>query len=319
MSVGRARTARSAAAAALASSASQADKRPAGSMARNLARMSGRVRKFAATKAPSATPIRSLLRGTIAVCGIGRPSGRRNTAVTANQSASAPTTAASAPARTSRIQKSGDLTRIVARKMAAAPINRAVARRRLRRSAARCAVSIGSGGLSIACASSILWPMDHIAVSIGIGIVAFASTNIDDLVLLIGFFADPAYQPRQVVGGQFTGIAALVALSLLGALAAQLVTSEEVGLLGLVPIAIGGDNLSLYIPLFAAHDGGDVALFVAIFLAMTALWCAAGYALVSGRPFGIPAERWGAASLPYVLIALGVYILARTGALAWLG
>ncbi len=196
--------------------------------------------------------------------------------------------------------------------------------------------------------------MDHIAVSIGIGIVAFASTNIDDLVLLIGFFADPAYQPRQVVGGQFAGIAALVALSLLGALAAQLVTSEEVGLLGLVPIAIGvkklafpddrrpagsrlargasrsagvalvtiangGDNLSLYIPRFAAHDGGDVALFVAIFLTMTALWCAAGYALVSGRPFGIPAERWGAASLPYVLIALGVYILARTGALAWLG
>ena len=39
--------------------------------------------------------MRSLLRGMIAVCGIGRLSGRRNSATTANQSASAPTIAAS--------------------------------------------------------------------------------------------------------------------------------------------------------------------------------------------------------------------------------
>ncbi len=36
----------------------------------------------------------------IAVCGIGKPSGRRNSAVTANQSAKPPTIAASAAART---------------------------------------------------------------------------------------------------------------------------------------------------------------------------------------------------------------------------
>ena len=44
--------------------------------------------------------MRSLLRGMIAVCGIGRPSGRRNSATTANQSASAPTAAASQKAET---------------------------------------------------------------------------------------------------------------------------------------------------------------------------------------------------------------------------
>ena len=42
--------------------------------------------------------ILSLLRGMIAVCGIGRLSGRRNSATTANQSASAPTMAASVKA-----------------------------------------------------------------------------------------------------------------------------------------------------------------------------------------------------------------------------
>ncbi len=44
--------------------------------------------------------MRSLFDGMIAVCGIGRPSGWRNSAVTANQSASPPTSAASAKAFT---------------------------------------------------------------------------------------------------------------------------------------------------------------------------------------------------------------------------
>ena len=55
-------------------------------------------------KLASASPIRSLLRGMMAVCGIGRPSGWRNKAVTANQSASPPTIAASANALTQASQ-----------------------------------------------------------------------------------------------------------------------------------------------------------------------------------------------------------------------
>ena len=58
-------------------------------------------------KIANPSPIRSLFLGKIAVCGIGRPSGCRNSAVTANQSASPPTRAASAVARTSSIQKPG--------------------------------------------------------------------------------------------------------------------------------------------------------------------------------------------------------------------
>ena len=52
-----------------------------------------------AVKRPIATPMRSLLRGTIAVWGIGMPKGWRNNATTANQSAQAPIIPASAKAR----------------------------------------------------------------------------------------------------------------------------------------------------------------------------------------------------------------------------
>ena len=51
------------------------------------------VRKLSLRNEASVSPIRSLLRGMIAVCGIGRPSGWRNRAVTANQSAMPPTSA----------------------------------------------------------------------------------------------------------------------------------------------------------------------------------------------------------------------------------
>lgn len=48
---------------------------------------------------------------------------------------------------------------------------------------------------------------------------------------------------------------------------------------------------------------------------MTALWCVIGYRLVGHRLFGLPARRWGSAALPYVLIALGLYIFGKSGLL----
>ena len=57
-------------------------------------------RKFSPTNSSSPRPSSSLRLGISAVCGIGSPSGCLNSAVTANQSAIAPTIDASAPALT---------------------------------------------------------------------------------------------------------------------------------------------------------------------------------------------------------------------------
>ena len=58
------------------------------------------ARKLVSMKLPRLSAMRSWLRGMMAVCGIGRPSGRRNSATTAYQSASPPTVAAAAKAAT---------------------------------------------------------------------------------------------------------------------------------------------------------------------------------------------------------------------------
>jgi cadmium resistance protein CadD (predicted permease) len=69
--------------------------------------------------------------------------------------------------------------------------------------------------------------------------LSFASTNIDDVFLLLSFFADPKFRARYVVIGQYIGIGVLYSTSL-GASFVSLVTpSAYLGLLGLVPVAIG--------------------------------------------------------------------------------
>ena len=50
----------------------------------------------------------------------------------------------------------------------------------------------------------------------GIAVIAFISTNIDDLIVLVAFFAVPNARPTRVVIGQFAGMAMLIGLSVCG-------------------------------------------------------------------------------------------------------
>jgi cadmium resistance protein CadD (predicted permease) len=71
----------------------------------------------------------------------------------------------------------------------------------------------------------------------------FASTNIDDLFVLVGFFSDQNASRRRIIVGQILGIIAIVALSLAVAFAALAFSPAHVGLLGVAPIVIGMGKL----------------------------------------------------------------------------
>ena len=75
-----------------------------------------------------------------------------------------------------------------------------------------------------------------------------------------------------------------------------------------VTIANGGDNLGVYIPLFA-NSLAAIPLFVVVFGLMTLLWCYLGYVLVNNKVFGHWIRRYGHKILPVVLILLGLDIL----------
>src|SRR5687768_6844552 len=76
-----------------------------------------------------------------------------------------------------------------------------------------------------------------------LGITLFVATNLDDIFILIAFFADPRLRAHQIIVGQYLGIGTLVLISVIAALIALVIPPAYVGLLGLAPIAIGSKKL----------------------------------------------------------------------------
>ena len=196
--------------------------------------------------------------------------------------------------------------------------------------------------------------MDHDVALLALAIGLFVTTDIDDLFVLVGFFSDPAFKPRQVAFGQLAGLAVLYGTSVVFSLLSLVIAPAWIGLLGVLPIAIGlkkirelrrpgepeddgqrgaggsrargnvlavaavtiangGDNLAIYTPLFATRSGLDVALIGLVFAAMTFVWVGAAFWLTRHPLLGAPIRRHGQRVVPFVLVALGFWILHEAG------
>lgn len=190
---------------------------------------------------------------------------------------------------------------------------------------------------------------------IPLGVATFTATNADDALLLLAFFGDRRFRARHVFIGQALGIGLLVLLSLAGAALALALPERWVGLLGLLPIALGlrelitrwrghdddepakletevtritpvwqrvaavagvaiangGDNIGVYVPLFAARPPAQVALLVAVFAIMLAVWLFGAFYVARRSPLAANIHHTAAKLAPYVLIGLGALILAE--------
>lgn len=173
----------------------------------------------------------------------------------------------------------------------------------------------------------------------------FAGTNLDDIVVLTVLFlssrANGRPARRHIWAGQYLGIATLVAVSALAALGLSIVPDRWVGLLGLLPLALGvrgllrrgdgderpvaasgllpvagitiangADNLAVYTPYFRTVGVADSLVTVAIFAVLVALWCVAGSWLGSHPKVIAAMERHGHWIVPVVFIVLGLVILS---------
>lgn len=181
--------------------------------------------------------------------------------------------------------------------------------------------------------------------------VAFAATNIDDIFVLMLFFAAANKRLKRwhIIIGQYLGFAALVILSLVGYFARFVAPEQWIGLLGILPIIIGfkklwelrsgkreeahiekpaahavftvaavtfangGDNLGIYTPLFASSNSFELILILAVFFILLGVWCALGYFLGRHPTVYRVLDRYGHLIVPFVLIALGFYIMLESG------
>lgn len=178
---------------------------------------------------------------------------------------------------------------------------------------------------------------------VALATVLFVSTNLDDLFVLLAFFLDPATRLRDVILGQYLGIGALVLSSIAASVLSLALAPAYVGLLGLLPIAIGirqlivlhrgepdddevptagrvlavagitvangGDNVGVYTPVFATRTPAEITTIVIVFAILVALLLLAAHWLVRHPALGAPIRRYGPAVSPWVLIAIGVFVL----------
>jgi cadmium resistance protein CadD (predicted permease) len=198
--------------------------------------------------------------------------------------------------------------------------------------------------------------MESLVALLGLAVTLFVSTNADDLVVLVGFFAEHRFSVRDIVAGQYAGLAVLFVVSVAASLLSLVIPSAYLGLLGIFPILIGlkklvelrpsradlpasrgvstsygnihavalvtmangGDNIGIYTPAFAVSSGGQIAGIAAVFVAMTALWCLLAHWMVTHPRLGAPIRRYAHVFAPVILIGLGVAIIYNAGSVPWL-
>lgn len=78
-----------------------------------------------------------------------------------------------------------------------------------------------------------------------------------------------------------------------------------------VTISNGGDNLGVYMPLFASLEPLSLGVMISTFLVMVGVWCLLGYKLVNNRIFGDKIRQYGHLVLPFVMILIGVIIILK--------
>ncbi|MDB9510287.1 cadmium resistance transporter [Kamptonema animale CS-326] len=87
--------------------------------------------------------------------------------------------------------------------------------------------------------------MNELLTAITTGATAFTATNLDDILILLLFFSqvNAAFRRRHIVAGQYLGFTALVFASLPGFFGSLILPQDWIGLLGILPIAIGFGRL----------------------------------------------------------------------------
>jgi cadmium resistance protein CadD (predicted permease) len=178
-------------------------------------------------------------------------------------------------------------------------------------------------------------------------VVAFVSTNFDSLLLLVPWFGASRIEVREIFLGYLLGVSSILAVSWVASSIVELAPARFVGWLGLLPIglgvvglaqqlrgesapdserprpggplaialltiSLGGDNLSVFIPLFAETPHSLDSVIVLITLVSAVAWGLLAERLSRAQSIGSALERWGPRLMPLLLIALGLFILLDT-------
>ncbi|MEB3249419.1 MAG: cadmium resistance transporter [Merismopediaceae bacterium] len=211
--------------------------------------------------------------------------------------------------------------------------------------------------------------MDWLLATIKIALATGVATTFDDNIYLTGFFSEVnrTFRPKHVVVGELLGFTALISVSLIGFLIGLVIPSNWIGLLGILPILIGfnnlrllllnrddshynksvnlrknarfhgfqsrrlslwdvirdrqtyqvsavtisngGNNLGIYIPLFASSSWQNLAVIIPICYLIVGTWLFMSYHLTRQPGIAFVLSRYAGKLFPFVLMWLGLRII----------
>jgi len=183
-------------------------------------------------------------------------------------------------------------------------------------------------------------------------VAAYAATNLDAAALLVALLAARPDRAAHIWGGLIFSTTLLTGAAYLCAFVGLFVPLPYLGLLGFVPlcmgiarlgtlllrkspgttvgapgadfgfaaatlvfIASGGDNLAVYIPLFANTGAVGRAATVLVFAAMTVALLLGAQILLSRPRVHCAVQRLGTGATPLLLMVLGASTVMRSGGL----
>lgn len=94
------------------------------------------------------------------------------------------------------------------------------------------------------------------------------------------------------------------------------ILSPQTYSVAVVTVANGSDNISVYVPLFASSDVDSFFTIIVVFLLLIAVWCYAAYKFSHQRAIANILTEYGNSLVPFVLIALGAFIVLKSNALS---
>ena len=187
-----------------------------------------------------------------------------------------------------------------------------------------------------------------IAVTAG----AFIGTNLDNLILLVALYSRFPKRTRTVATGYVGGMLLIGGISIAVGEGGDIIPLESLGMLGVVPIALGiialfqlfqsrqnGEtgklasevsNKAVFFSVLTTQlsNGADSIITFSIFLAestdatdylialtflgMTGVFAWLAYYLLKHRKLSDVVDRYGHYVTPFILILVGVYILSNT-------
>lgn len=95
--------------------------------------------------------------------------------------------------------------------------------------------------------------------------------------------------------------------------------SPQTASVAAITIANGGDNVGIYMPMFASTDALGLGITLAIFFGLVGVWCGAAYRLTQVGAIAELLTRYGNYLVPFVLMGLGVLILIDSHTLEYRG